>query len=148
MDGIERIKRGLKRRLKNLVGADNGNQKKDAVKKSSQKEMSVGDRYYIELVARETGWSFSEAHKALKAAKKQYRVKYADYAKNALYKVPEDRLEEACKAAIEKRIRAKEKKEARLARRNEGYIDNVAEKTGWAGQHPGLSIPKAKVGDF
>ena len=102
---INRIKRSVKRRLKNLIGKDKKKEAKQKTsgKKTSKKELSVSDKYYIELVVNETGWSFSQAHEAMKAVKRNYKVNFADYAKNALYKVPEDELEETCRIVKEKK---------------------------------------------
>ena len=118
---ISRIKRGLKRRLKKLIKGSS---------ETKKKELTTSEKYYIELVSAETGWSPDEAYKAMKDARKKYKVRFADYAKNALYNVPEDKLEDACKAAIEKREAYERKKARRMAKRNEGYIDSVVEMSG------------------
>ena len=122
MDSINRIKRGLKKRLKKIIEANNDSKDtkaketkaQDTGKKHPGKKLSEVDKYYIGLVVKETGWTFNEAKEAMKAAKRQYKIKYADYAINALYKVPEEELEKACISVKEKKKQAKEKKEAQF----------------------------------
>ena len=79
---------------------------------------------YIEEVSRKSGWTYEEAAKRMKAAKKLTGITFSDYNKHDFHLVPEEEQEEAY-------ANIKEKQERKIKAKNEKYIGIVMKYTGW-----------------
>ena len=97
---------------------------------------------YISEVAQKSGWTYEEAEKRMKSAKKRLGITYKDYCKHDFHEVPKDQQQEKYAKLLKRR-------EKKAKAKNEVYVATVMEHTGWDRAHENTCrYPQAPVSFF
>ena len=92
---------------------------------------------YISEVAQKSGWTYEEAEKRMKGAKKRLGITYKDYCKHDFHEVPKDQQQEKYAKLLKRR-------EKKAKAKNEVYVATVMEHTGWDRAHAVEMMDRAK----